>query len=394
MPLYPEFPQGVLSPGYMDIAAPQPAARQRPPMNMGATAPQPMGSSQIAAAMGPQAVPETKRSGFLGRIREQPGGSRALLAMGASLLSNQNFFEGLGQGAMAYQGVLDQEREARLPQLTDNQQFSYTRDPVTGEMTWDRTAVGDFEFDQEKTKLDSLLARVRLQENGDTARQTSRQEHESRWNQVEDERLRSELEYQDRWKEQENTIAQQRIESAERIAAANEAGQSATRGSAGAQRQIGDYTTIRDGLDNSLTQLDPVIQQIESGELTFGIASNLYHRGALASGIGVTDETVAFSMFETTLESLRNALLLANKGVQTDGDADRAMAELLSGRGSSQSILANMRRVRESVARRSSQAQARIDDISGEFGSNVSSSSPQSRSAPTANRAAPSVSNW
>lgn len=117
------------------------------------------------------------------------------------------------------------------------------------------------------------------------------------------------------------------------------------------------------------------------------------------TGLGSNAETVLYSQFQTSLEGLRNALLVANKGVQTDGDANRAMAELLAGTGDTASILANLRSVQKSLKTRSSQAQGRIDELARQYGADVGESSPSTpRAAMPPRKAAtsrkPSVSNW
>lgn len=73
--------------------------------------------------------------------------------------------------------------------------------------------------------------------------------------------------------------------------------------------------------------LDAVNKQITDGKLKFGPISNLANSALNATGYS-TEESRNFASFKTNLEKLRNDSLRLNKGVQTDGDAQRAWNEL------------------------------------------------------------------
>jgi hypothetical protein len=73
--------------------------------------------------------------------------------------------------------------------------------------------------------------------------------------------------------------------------------------------------------------LDAVNKQITDGKLTFGPVSNLI--SGAKNAVGMSDESSRnLASFKTNLEKLRNDSLRLNKGVQTDGDAQRAWNEL------------------------------------------------------------------
>lgn len=73
--------------------------------------------------------------------------------------------------------------------------------------------------------------------------------------------------------------------------------------------------------------LDAVNKQITDGKLTFGPVSNLI--SGAKNAVGMSDENSRnLASFKTNLEKLRNDSLRLNKGVQTDGDAQRAWNEL------------------------------------------------------------------
>lgn len=75
--------------------------------------------------------------------------------------------------------------------------------------------------------------------------------------------------------------------------------------------------------------LGAVLQQVESGSLKLGPVTNAV--GSVRNTLGMSDENSQnLATFKATLEKLRNDSLRLNKGVQTDGDAQRAWNELIS----------------------------------------------------------------
>jgi len=75
--------------------------------------------------------------------------------------------------------------------------------------------------------------------------------------------------------------------------------------------------------------LEKIIKQIDSGTLPFGPISNLKNTALNAAGIS-TEESRNLASFKAKLENMRNAVLMLNKGVQTEGDAQRAMNEIMT----------------------------------------------------------------
>lgn len=387
MLLYPELPQGALTSAFGDFGNPQQGAFR-------STGPSPLDPRAQTATRAPFQKPtrsteeptEQDRPGFFGRIMQQPGGSRALIALGSSLLSSQNFFEGLGQGAMAYQGVLDEESAALQPQLIDDGRFQTVRGR-DGQITLTQTEAGNFAERQAQSRLASAQAIASLRDKGDTLRHETTMGFRDRWEDQDNTTANRGLDLRESQNERDNEtdleIARINSENAWRIAQARVGNQNDRPPPAAIQRQIGDYTTTRDAQTNAANAIDPVIRAIESGDLSFSLPSNLRHRAAIATGIGGNEETVWFSQYQTSLESLRNALLIANKGVQTDGDAERAMAELIAGSGNTETVLANLRRVYASLGVRAEQANARIDELARQYGADVESSSPGAGAPPT-----------
>lgn len=381
MPLYPEFPNGVLSPGFLQSSiplapGPAPVLTNRAPMA------DPFSQTSPAST-----TTDAKRPGLLGRIQQQPGGSKALIALGASLLSNQNFFEGLGQGAMAYQQTLDAEQARLDPTPNKDGTFTTRRDPQTGELIYERTPVADFEEQQANMRLLSAQAIAKIRDNGDTDRLQTTMGFRDRWETADDEFEREKLAKQDEWNAQDNATDVQiaKIQGANSWREAQlriNPGASGKPPPVGIQKEISSYTDTRNAQQNAIQQIEPILGAIERGDLHFDLPSNLRHKAAIATGIGGNAETVFYAQYQTSLESLRNALLVANKGVQTDGDAERAMAELIAGGGNTQTIRANLAKVINSLRTRTGQAQNRIDELARQYGADNRSSSPAATQAP------------
>lgn len=91
----------------------------------------------------------------------------------------------------------------------------------------------------------------------------------------------------------------------------------------GALRMVDDAKQAINATGESLTIVDRAIQKIENGEVNLGMASNAKARVRNTLGVS-TKESRAFADIKQTLEKLRNNYLLLAKGVQTEGDAQRA----------------------------------------------------------------------
>ena len=72
-----------------------------------------------------------------------------------------------------------------------------------------------------------------------------------------------------------------------------------------------------------------VQQQMADGKLQFGPVSNLISTGRNFVGMS-SEQSRNLASFKTRMENMRNAVLLLNKGVQTEGDAQRAMNEVMA----------------------------------------------------------------
>jgi hypothetical protein len=84
------------------------------------------------------------------------------------------------------------------------------------------------------------------------------------------------------------------------------------------------------GLIGSINaDLGAMQKQIDDGVLDLGPVANRWNEARNA--VGLSDESSrAYASFQATLEKMRNDSLRLNKGVQTEGDAQRAWNELFA----------------------------------------------------------------
>lgn len=92
------------------------------------------------------------------------------------------------------------------------------------------------------------------------------------------------------------------------------------------QNEALDMIGVSSSINADLGKLE---QQISSGKLAFGPVKNITNNLKNMAGVS-SEESRNFATFKATLEKLRNDSLRLNKGVQTDGDAQRAWNELFN----------------------------------------------------------------
>lgn len=303
-----------------------------------------------------------KRPGLLGRIRQQPGGSQALLAFGANMLMANDFFDGLGKGALAYQGTIDAEKDKLKPQFTKDFSHTYQIDPVTGKPTFTRTPVADYTDSQiearGKAAYERAVATAKIGSDSriEVANIGAKSDAEK-------------LSFQDRWNKRDNDtrerIAQLQADAAERRARLTQGNKQP---SSSVLKQYDEHAGKVEAIDTTLIQAEPIITALSNGSLQLGVVENLANKTKLATGMGVDDSAVLYGQMNTFIEGLRNTVLMDARGVQTDGDAERAKAQLLSGTGSSESVKKNLEIVLENLRRRRDYAQDRATAISNQYG--------------------------
>ncbi len=336
--------------------------------------------SQAIAEM-PNAPPQ-KKLGLLGRIRQQPGGSRALLALGASLLSDQNFFSGLGKGAMAYQGVLDEEAEKRKPKVDYLAQgaFQVTYDPVTGKRVIERTPVADFEQQNLGTKLatQQLIAKDRnattlAANDADnlTAIEREKLSIKAQMKIAEDNRDH------DTWKVLKETETQ--LEAA-RLKGGEGSGKSPPVSAIKARQQA---KLDRVNIDQSVKGINMVLADIDSGKFDPDLLSNTLSSIRTGTGIGVNEYDQSKQRLESTVQRAVRAILSSNVGVQTQIDAERAQMEILSSKSSAAIIKDALRRLRTYLNEAGTAYDGTLEDLDNTFdfgGSSGGGSSSKPRS--------------
>jgi hypothetical protein len=312
-----------------------------------------------------------KKLGLLGRIKQQAGGSQALLALGSQLLSSDNFFDGLGKGAMAYQQTLDAEKERIKPktQYLANGAFEMTYDPVTGKSSYQRTPIAEFEQENLFTKLET---QERIGQN----RTNAQIDMNDADNESADKRLTRELEAAKDKDERDQAFKRWEINTKiEADAALEKEKQNYQKGDpppAGIVKQRNDYRDKVAVFDNTSKSVDEVIASLDSGELKLNLANNLLYKAQLATGVSVSKEALAYQRMMTLLETVRNAKLQANVGVQTDGDAERAMNELLYGKGDAKAVSAAFRVVKRNLQDVRGHYNTQATDLEDQYGINNS----------------------
>tara|TARA_Y100001937_G_scaffold17961_2_gene24843 strand:+ start:430 stop:1644 length:1215 start_codon:yes stop_codon:yes gene_type:complete len=80
-----------------------------------------------------------------------------------------------------------------------------------------------------------------------------------------------------------------------------------------------------------LSQTDGFLDLIDDGKLEFGVVDAMGDSLALTTGLGDTEEAMNSQAFTRYINRLRNELLRMAKGVQTEGDAQRVIDELVTG---------------------------------------------------------------
>lgn len=148
---------------------------------------------------------------------------------------------------------------------------------------------------------------------------------------------------------------------------------SVTAPSASKPMPVGALKLQQEGLENLsiASNINPMLQRfsddIDAGKLRLGPVANMINRGKNSTGI--SDEgSRNFSSFVATLEKLRNDSLRLNKGVQTDGDAQRAWNELMDNINDPDVVKQRIREIQETNARAVELHRMNVNQIRRNFG--------------------------
>lgn len=122
------------------------------------------------------------------------------------------------------------------------------------------------------------------------------------------------------------------------------------------------------GTANSMNdRLDKVINQIDEEKLAVGPVKNVISAGLNKAGMS-TENSRNYASFISNLEKLRNDSLRLNKGVQTEGDAQRAWNEILSNVNDEQLVSQRLKEVKEINARAAELQKLNVDQIRANYG--------------------------
>lgn len=145
--------------------------------------------------------------------------------------------------------------------------------------------------------------------------------------------------------------------------------------------------------------LGRILGQIQSGALKLGPVANAVSAGKNFAGMSDT-QSQNYASFKASLEKLRNDSLRLNKGVQTDGDAQRAWNELLQNINDPGVVQQRLREIQALNERAIGLHQLNIDTIRNNYGAGPLDTSDRVNQKPAigagqpAPKAKPSVSNW
>lgn len=118
---------------------------------------------------------------------------------------------------------------------------------------------------------------------------------------------------------------------------------------------------------NIQTDLGNVINAIDSGKLDLGLFSNAMSRGRNYLGYS-TEESRNYQTFMNTLEKLRNDSLRLNKGVQTEGDSERAWNEIVTNINDPKLVRQRLKEVQQINNRAANLKMIEVDLIRQNFG--------------------------
>lgn len=113
--------------------------------------------------------------------------------------------------------------------------------------------------------------------------------------------------------------------------------------------------------------LGAIEKQISDGKLSFGPVSNITNNLRNLAG-NSSEESRNFSTFKSSLEKLRNDSLRLNKGVQTDGDAQRAWNELFQNINDTKLVSQRLAEIKQINARAVDLQKRFVEDIRNNFG--------------------------
>jgi hypothetical protein len=139
------------------------------------------------------------------------------------------------------------------------------------------------------------------------------------------------------------------------------------------QLDASEALSVADGVDELLSGFE---RQIEEGVLDLGPVNNLTYQARNAANQS-TPQSRAYGSFVAGLEKLRNDSLRLNKGVQTDGDAQRAWNELMANINDGKLVKQRLAEIRKINARGARLQQEKMDQIESNYRGKAAADSPE-----------------
>ena len=139
---------------------------------------------------------------------------------------------------------------------------------------------------------------------------------------------------------QQNQLLDKRLQSSERIAADRQAAadrKGAKLNPSLQKEEDADFGMI-DGAKAAASDIQPVIDNLTSGKLQLGALQNAFNASRNFFGRS-TPESQAYAELERGITRITNESLRLNKGVQTEGDAQRAAKEVIAAFGKNDTAL-------------------------------------------------------
>jgi len=115
--------------------------------------------------------------------------------------------------------------------------------------------------------------------------------------------------------------------------------------------------------------LGAIKQQIDSGRLNLSMVGNAINKARNAVGMS-NEESQMLASFQSTLEKMRNDSLRLNKGVQTEGDSQRAWNELIANINDPKVVSNRIAEIQKINERGAALQQMIIDQVRANYGHN------------------------
>ena len=133
------------------------------------------------------------------------------------------------------------------------------------------------------------------------------------------------------------------------------------------------------GLDADLGKWD---EMITSGELDLGFFTNPLNAAKTYTGFDSDEQSRNYSSFRTSLEKMRNESLRLNKGIQTEGDAQRIWNELISKISDEEFVSQRLKELQAVNQRAVDIRKYQIDSIRNNYGKGPLDEAPEPKAIP------------